>query len=375
MSSMTLWIVTVAAASAAVVFAGVALRLSLRSKPARDEEPTAAPRSDTGATPAVEQPPSVDEAELRRLREVAAFTATLDLQELASRVLDTAILASGSEAGAIAVEAAEPAPPVIVARGLSEPELAWLSSPLRARNDSAIITRYLYDGRELGDERFATALLVPIRDGEGEPVGNLAALWRIDLAREADERLAALGEVVGVAAGGLTNALRFHEVSALSIRDTGTGLLDRRYFAGKLDAEVDRARRSGDRLALVLVMVDGLGAIESRRGAAEADAALARVAARLRQELVQPDEVCRLGRGELGLFVPGGESADLQGALNRLRQSLDEIAGDGSGKLGCSGAIAELRPGETTTSFYERAEAALRSARAVQTGGVVVAAA
>ena len=370
MSSLTLWIVTVSAAGAAMLFAIVALVLSVRPSRRR----AAAQAEGQPPAPTDEGTGRSDEVEVRRLREAAELASMLDLRALCDRVLDAGILASGAEAGAIAIESSAPAGPVVVSRRLSDAELSWLSSPLTARNDSAIITRYLYEGRTHGDERFATALLVPLRDADGEPVGNLAALWRVDLAQEADNRLHALEEVVGTAAGAIANALRFYEVSALSIRDTGTGLLDRRYFVGKLGDEVELARAGQQRFALLLVLVEGLTVVEARQGAAAADGLLTRIAERLRAELRLPEEVFRIGRAELAAFVRGGESADVQAAVNRIRRSLDDLTHDAGTTLTCAAAIADLRPDDSATSLYERADAALRGARSMQPGGVVAAA-
>lgn len=335
MSSLTLWIIVVSAAAAAVVFGLLAVVL------ARPRNRSEATESEPGEAVKVVAP--THEPELERLRNSASFAAELELAELCAHVLKVAVDAAAADAGAIAIDCSEPAESIVDSSGLTTFETDWLATSLRAHNDSSIITRYLYDGVPGSNERIGTLVLVPLRDSEGEPIGNLAALWRSDLVEEAEARLHDLEAVAADAKAAITNAARFHEVSALSIRDAGTGLLNRRYFAGRLDAEVERARQSSASLTLLHV-----GLEDSRTASPIVDAQLKEVAELIRSELSDKGEICRVGFAELAALVPTN-LAELRAALEQIRRRLADRS-DGAVINGF-----ELDEGEDSASFFGRA--------------------
>jgi diguanylate cyclase (GGDEF)-like protein len=138
--------------------------------------------------------------------------------------------------------------------------------------------------------------------------------------------------------------MRFHEVSALSIRDTATGLLNRRYFAGQLDAEVERAQQLGASLTLLFV-----GLEESRSTSPTVDAQLTEVAELIRFELSGRGEICRVGLAELAVLVPRSV-VELRTALEQIRRRLAE-GGDGA----VVNAV-QLDDHEESASFFDRAK-------------------
>jgi GGDEF domain-containing protein len=338
MSSLTLWIVVVAAAGAAVVFGVLALAL------ARPRNKSEASEQEVQEAPAGVAP--TDAPEIDRLRNVAGFAADIELGELCAHVLRVAVDAADADAGAIAVDCSEPASSILDSSGLTTSEVEWLTTSLTAYNDSSMITRYLYEHPAGPEERFVTAMLVPLRDSESEPIGNLAALWRSDLGEKAEVHLRALEAVAADASAAITNAMRFQKVSALSIRDTETGLFNRRYFAGQLDAEVERAHQSRASLTLLLVGLD-----ESQGASPNVDSQLTEVAELIRFELSGRGEICRVGLTEIAVLVPRSV-AELGASLEGIHRRLTE---------GGDGAVVnafELDDHEDSASLFERASAA-----------------
>jgi GGDEF domain-containing protein len=336
MSSLTLWIVVVAAAGAAVVFGLLALVLG---RPRNKSEASEQESREASTVVAPTDAPEID-----RLRNVAGFAADIDLGELCAHVLRVAVDAASADAGAIAVDCSEPASSILDSSGLTTTEVEWLTTSLTAYNDSSMITRYIYEHPTGPEERFVTAMLVPIRDSESEPIGNLAALWRSDLGDKAEVHLRALEAVAADATGAMTNAMRFHEVSALSIRDTETGLFNRRYFAGQLDAEVERAHQSGASLTLLLVGLD-----ESQSATPNVDSQLMEVAELVRFELSGRGEICRVGLTEIAVLLPRSV-AELRASLERIHRRLTE-GGDGTVV-----SALELDDHEDSASLFERAK-------------------
>src|SRR6266508_2711695 len=113
--------------------------------------------------------------------------------------------------------------------------------------------------------------------GRGE-LGELAAAFN-DMAARIAAQKAALTEV--------------------AISDPLTGLHNRRAFQARLAEETERARRSGRPFALLMIDLDRFKALNDRHGHAAGDAALAAIAAVLRQELRTVDLPARLGGEEV----------------------------------------------------------------------------
>jgi diguanylate cyclase (GGDEF)-like protein len=108
------------------------------------------------------------------------------------------------------------------------------------------------------------------------------------------------------------------ELQECSFTDELTGLFNRQYFHRVLDAEVERAKRSGRELALVLADVDGLAAIDGRFGIDIGDEIIARAGELLRAAIrtARPDAppgtevACRVGGDELAVVVPSVAAED-----------------------------------------------------------------
>lgn len=97
----------------------------------------------------------------------------------------------------------------------------------------------------------------------------------------------------------------------LAQTDSLTGLASRRAAEERLEAEIDRARRTGRPLAVLLADVDHLKAINDRHGHAAGDAVLRAVASRLERAVRRTDTAGRWGGDEFVVVCPdtGAEAA------------------------------------------------------------------
>ncbi|WP_295392809.1 diguanylate cyclase [uncultured Thiodictyon sp.] len=89
----------------------------------------------------------------------------------------------------------------------------------------------------------------------------------------------------------------------LAHRDSLTGIANRRQFEKSLRRAISDASRTGERLAVVFLDLDGFKAINDTRGHAAGDQVLCQVAARLQGLVRRPDLVARLGGDEFALLV------------------------------------------------------------------------
>ena len=163
----------------------------------------------------------------------------------------------------------------------------------------------------------------------------------------APDELEALPIVAGLVALAITNTFLHAEVTELSVRDSLTGLFNRRY----LDATVARmeaagsggSRRTGARAAAIMFDLDHFGAINKRHGHQTGDAILRAFADILRARFREHDVVARYG-GEEFLAILDGATSRAGGRRRRgdpggLRARPDRGAGrrsrgrDGLGRM------------------------------------------
>lgn len=188
--------------------------------------------------------------------------------------------------------------------------------------------RYVQHGRET----WVQTLKTPVRDDSGQIVGVLGIFWDIterkasaEALREANRRLEELATV-----------------------DELTGLWNRRQFTQMLGRELDRARRTGARLALAMVDIDQFKSINDACGHAFGDLVLRGVAKALQGGARSTDIVARYGGDEFMVLMPDTSAEEAASAAERIRKALDgRRISDGSRtmRITVSAGISALEPG------------------------------
>jgi diguanylate cyclase (GGDEF)-like protein len=110
------------------------------------------------------------------------------------------------------------------------------------------------------------------------------------------------------------------QLSRAASTDDLSGLLNRRGFNERLAAELRRATRSEQSLALIVGDLDRFKEINDRFGHPAGDEALRRVGALLRQCARESDTVARLGGEEFGLVLPYTEPPGALAMAERIRK-------------------------------------------------------
>jgi len=154
--------------------------------------------------------------------------------------------------------------------------------------------------------------------------------------------------VAAAVALGLVSALR-----RAAREDPLTGLANRRSWDERLDEELERARRNGQALSLVMLDLDGFKAVNDRSGHEAGD--------RLLQELAHHwqaavrgggDFLARLGGDEFALLAPGADAF----TVRRLARRLGDVLPQG---VMVSSGVATWDETENASDLLHRADLAM----------------
>lgn len=147
---------------------------------------------------------------------------------------------------------------------------------------------------------------------------------------------------------------RFALAQAATRLDALTGLANRRALEMMLPVEQARARRYGHLVAIAIIDLDGLKAINDGQGHAAGDAYLVGAADALNTVTRDSDMAFRLGGDEMGLLAPNFDVRKLQALRERLEAALA-----GHGVRASVGVACQATPTEPLTDVLGRADIAM----------------
>jgi diguanylate cyclase (GGDEF)-like protein len=155
----------------------------------------------------------------------------------------------------------------------------------------------------------------------------------------------------------------------LATRDELTGLLNRREYDRILAEEEDRARRFGNKLALVVLDLDHFKAVNDTYGHPAGDAVLKEAARRIQASIRTVDRAARIGGEEIALILVQTDKASAVEVANRAVVSLAKLPvaiGEGlSIAVTASAGVAEIpSDGGNALELFGAADKALYSAKA-----------
>jgi diguanylate cyclase (GGDEF)-like protein len=254
---------------------------------------------------------------IRRVGE--SITRGLDRVGLLEIVVQTAVDGIGAAAGRASMRRSAEERLHEVARA-GEPES--FARALHAA-EAAVIDAGQVAEIQLGA---ASALAAPLgATEEGGRVVGIVSVARGDRPFTPGER-ELFAYLTNQAAVSVENVDLHETVTRQAVTDELTGLFNHRRFQEVMSAEVERARRYGHELGLIMLDIDNFKQINDTYGHLQGDLVLREVARVLRQSSREIDEPARYGGEEMAVALP---QTDLEGAYQfaeRVRRRIEALA-------------------------------------------------
>jgi diguanylate cyclase (GGDEF)-like protein len=225
--------------------------------------------------------------------------------------------------------------------------------------------------RELTGDPTARSLVADgLRTGIAAPVHVAGRLWGAVAAAttsasgadpDGERRLADFAELVALA---IANAEARRELAAQADSDPLTGLANHRVFHERLHDEVERARRHGRALALVLFDLDHFKRVNDVHGHQAGDRVLAEVAGSLAGLARAGDVVARVGGEEFAWLMPEANAMEAYSASERARALVAAHPGPGGEVLTMSAGVCDMEHATSASEMISLADGALYWAKA-----------
>ena len=123
--------------------------------------------------------------------------------------------------------------------------------------------------------------------------------------------------------------------------DSLTGLYNHRYFHDRLRSELNRASRTHDSIAVLMLDIDDFKRVNDVHGHGAGDVVLVELADLLQGIVRASDVVCRLGGEEFGVIMSSCDAGAALGLARRIVDALGETEIAPAGRLSVSIGIAQ----------------------------------
>jgi len=161
----------------------------------------------------------------------------------------------------------------------------------------------------------------------------------------------------------LRNALVVTRLQQLALRDTLTGLGNRRYFDEAFARSLQLAERKNQQVALVLLDLDNFKQVNDNFGHHAGDDVLLAVADAMRNTLRASDTLFRFGGDEFAVLLCGEDAQSVELVAHRLVKSISSHHQCEKFNVSASAGLACYRTADSEKTLFGRADAALYQAK------------
>src|SRR5580693_7484439 len=198
----------------------------------------------------------------------------------------------------------------------------------------------------------------------GQTLGILALdSARPDAFRDGD--LQSLESVADICATAIQNAHYVERVKQLAYLDGLTGIFNRRFFELRIMEEIERARRYGTGMAVIMADIDQFKRLNDEFGHVLGDEVLRQVSSLFHQQLRKIDVVCRYGGEEFGILLTQTNAKHAMKIAEKLRKMVESWLFPGVPRTVTisAGAAAFPEQGTTRDELVRAADSALYAAK------------
>jgi diguanylate cyclase (GGDEF)-like protein len=157
------------------------------------------------------------------------------------------------------------------------------------------------------------------------------------------------------------------ELVQVASTDYLTGVPNRRYFMELTERELNRAKRYGSKVALVVVDLDLFKRINDTYGHQVGDIVLKKFCDICENDLRDTDIFGRIGGEEFAIVLPNTPFAEAQEVIERIRQDIEktdvEIGKESALHFTASFGMTEITGGTDFEGMFKHADAALYQAK------------
>jgi diguanylate cyclase (GGDEF)-like protein/putative nucleotidyltransferase with HDIG domain len=171
-----------------------------------------------------------------------------------------------------------------------------------------------------------SAISVPLEGMNG--VLGVLTIYHMERDAFNKDHLRILLGISGKIGMSIENALRFRQVESSATTDFLTTLPNARSLFVQLDAELSRALRAGQPLAVLVADLDGFKQVNDRFGHLEGNKVLRAVAAALKAACREYDYVGRMGGDEFVILLPGARPMDGDAKAHQIKTVVAQVCRD-----------------------------------------------
>src|SRR5437879_8633707 len=132
-----------------------------------------------------------------------------------------------------------------------------------------------------------------------------------------------LESVADICATSIQNAHYVERVKQLAYLDGLTGIFDRRFFELRIMEEIERARRYGTGMAIIMADIDQFKRLNDEFGHLLGDEVLRQVSSLFHQQLRKIDVVCRYGGEEFAIVLTQTNAQYAVSVAEKLRKMVE----------------------------------------------------
>ena len=197
-------------------------------------------------------------------------------------------------------------------------------------------------------DHLQSALVIPVEDVATGEILGLFTLFHMSGDVLSDENRTIAQDAAKLASRALYRAMALERSLAMASSDELTGLLNRRGYYGRFDAELERARRQQTPLCVALIDVDHFKRLNDAYGHINGDRMLQALAKLLMENVRRSDVVCRFGGEEFAVLLPDTAINAAAELMERIRDRVAQMEVPGmSGepmRVTVSAGLAQVNP-------------------------------